>query len=78
VTSSGAEPEVSVMVDLGISEVRGPVWKELRSDHWSFGMLILSASKHASQLSDIVEVCWWVVAREMSRVDQEIQTHAAC
>jgi hypothetical protein len=60
VTSSGVEPEGLAVVDLGISE-EWPLGRDARSDHWSFGILMLSASRNVSnvsQLSDMVGGLW--------------------
>jgi hypothetical protein len=66
------DPDVCEEMDLGISEVERPVEGAERSDHWSFGTSRLSLLRNASQLRAMMTVCVWVVARESSRVDQEI------
>ena len=71
-TSSGEEPDVSVVVDLGIWELGGADVGGKRSDHWSFGRLKPSVLRNASQLRAMVTVGGQVVAQESSRVDQEI------
>ena len=73
-TSSGEEPDVSVVVDLGIWELGGADVGGKRSDHWSFGRLKPSVLRNASQLRAMMVVRRWVVARKSSRVDQEIQS----
>lgn len=79
--SSGVDPEVWDEIDLGMSEGRKAAddggGSGGRSDHWSFDMLNCSLSRNESQLRAMLAGNGRVVAREMSRVDQETQTHEA-